>query len=178
MRFQIRTLMFVVTAFAIMFSIAETLTRDSRIRRRIESDLRSMGAYKVSFDGSNLPSWVSFVTPVGLDRIRDYESFENLEFATTNVTDDIVRELSHLKYVRALYFTECNVTDAQLEILASIGSVSKLQISGAPITDDALPAIASIRGLESLSIGGTLITAGGVAALRQLHPQIRFGGVP
>ncbi|WP_231617905.1 hypothetical protein [Novipirellula aureliae] len=172
MRFRLRTLILIVAALAISVSITEFTTRDYRKRRRIEADLHSMGAYYVSFDDSNAPAWVGFIAPVGLDRLGDYESFDNLDFAGAIVTDDTVRNLSNLKRVRVLHFTDCNVTDAQLKMLANIGSVWMLRLNGSPVTDDAIPAIASIRGLESLDVSGTLITSDGVAELEQRRPEI------
>ncbi|WP_144055030.1 hypothetical protein [Rhodopirellula baltica] len=142
------------------------------MRSRIEADLHSMGAYYVSFDDSNSPSWVGFVAPVGLDRIERYESFDDLDFSGANINDDTVRDLSNLKSVRVLHLTDCNVTDDQLEMLAPIGSVWMLRLNGSPVTDDAIPAIASIRGLKSLDVSGTLITSAGVAELQQRCPEI------
>ncbi|GAB5406976.1 MAG: hypothetical protein Aurels2KO_52070 [Aureliella sp.] len=172
MRFRIRTLLLLVAFLALVASIAEVATRGYRKRRRIESDLHSMGAYYISFDNDNDPDWVSFVSPTGLDRISEYETFDDLDFAGANLTDETIRHVSRLKGVRTIHMTDCNVTDAQLEILANIGSVWMLRLNGSAVSDDAIPAIASIPGLESLDVSGTLMTSGGVAELRQRCPKL------
>ncbi|QDT03946.1 Leucine Rich repeats (2 copies) [Rubripirellula lacrimiformis] len=172
MRFRIRTLLSIVAVVAISVVIAESTTRSYRGRCRIEADLHSMGAYYVSFDENNSPTWVGFVDPVRFDHIEEYESFDHLDFAGASITNDTVRGLSNLKSVRVLHLTDCNVTDDQLKMLASIGSIWMLRLNGSSVTDDAIPAIASLHGLKSLDVSGTLITFAGVAELQQRCPDI------
>lgn len=164
--------MLVIVSVAVGFSIAEFMTRDYRKRYWIEAELRSMGAYYVQFNNSNAPSWVSFAAPVGLERLKDYQSFDTLDFAGAKMNDDAIRGLSNLKHVEMLDLGDCGLTDNQLGVLSNIGSISILRLNGAPVTDDAILAVASIRGLKSIDISDTLVTSAGKAELQKRRPEI------
>ena len=91
MRVSIRISLVLVALLAIVFSIVAVTTRDYRKRLRIESDLRSMGAYYVAFDENNDPDWVSFVEPVTSSRIARYKSIDSVDLTGADVTDTSLR---------------------------------------------------------------------------------------
>jgi hypothetical protein len=172
LRFTLRTLLIAVAVIAVVVAVAELVTRDYRERRRIESDLHSMGAYYVGFDEHGHLAWVSFVVPVASPRIAEYRSIEHVDLAGAHVTDESIRHLAGLDHIGTIHLTHCDVNDNQLQLLAAISSLTILRLNGARVTDDAIPAIASIHGLKAVDLSGTLVSKDGVTDLQRRCPDL------
>lgn len=172
LRFTTRTYVLVLTFVAVIMVIALFATRGYRTRQRIETDLRSMGAYFVAFDDTNQPSWVSFAVPVDSPEIAKYKAFEHIDFAGAHVTEASIGNIGGLERVGAIHLTDCDITDSQLALLTKIGSLGILRLNGSRITDEAIPAISAINGLITVDLSGTLVTDEGVALLKKLCPDV------
>jgi hypothetical protein len=173
LRFGIRTLLLTVVFVAICIAIIASVTRDFRERWHFEADLRSMGAYYVTFnEGDNKPDWISFAGPLKSPHIAKYRSFKQVDFAGARLTDESVRNIAAIECIEILHLTNCDITDNQIGLLSQIGRVEILRLNGSPVTDAAISAIASIEGLKSVDLSGTLVTENGVATLREQCPGI------
>ena len=172
MQISVRVSLLIGIFLAVTFAVVAFTSRDNRKRLRIESDLRSMGAYHVGFDENNDPDSVSFVLPVSSPRIANYKSFKHIDLAGANVTDASIRNIAGLQHVMAIHLTDCDVTDSHLAVLANVGSLKILRLNGSDVTDDAIPFISSINDLMSVDLSGTLVTDDGVARLKERCPGI------
>ncbi|MCB9920531.1 MAG: hypothetical protein H6822_00025 [Planctomycetaceae bacterium] len=178
MRYSIRTALLTIALFAIVFSVAAVTTRDYRNRLRIESDLRSMGAYYVSFDDHSHPDWVAFSTPVSSPQIAKYKTIKSIDFARAHVTDASIQNIARLERIEMIHLTHCDITDSQLDLLAKVGSLGILRLNHTTVTDESIPAIASINDLISVDLSDTLVTDDGVAQLKERCPGITIRHEP
>lgn len=172
MRFTLRTFLIVVTVIAVVVAATERVTREFREHRRIENDLRSMGANYVAFDEHGHLTWVSFDLPVASPRIAAYRSIKHVDLEGAHVTDESIRHLAGLDHIWCIHLTQCDVNDNHLTLLAAVGSLTVLRLNGSRVTDNAIPAIASINGLKSVDLSGTLVTKDGVTDLKRRSPDL------
>ena len=171
MRFSTRSLMVCVSIAAFSSAVVAYLTHDFRKRIRIEADLVSMGACRVSFDEESRPKCVAFAQPLRTDRIALYNPIEHLDLTDSHITDVSILNMRRL-FLRTATFNGSDLSDRQLDLLSNVRCISFLYLQNTNVSDASITAISSIERLSYLDASGTRITPDGAERLRELVPGL------
>lgn len=172
LRFGVRSVLVITAMMAVAFSMLAHSSRDYRKRLRIESDLRSMGAYYVAFDESSNPVWVSLESPVDMSQLAAYKPITNIDVSGSHITDASVRHIAQFESLKVLDLSRSDITDDQMKLLSTIDSLEILLLGGTHLTDASLPAISQIDGLVGVDLSGTDVTDDAVKMLEDWRPEI------
>jgi hypothetical protein len=106
------------------------------------------------------------------DDLRMIGRLPNLEILaaenTAGVTDDGLRQLAGLIYLRSLKIPNSQVTDEGLEALVDLVSLEDLNLHGAKVAGDGLRHLANLKQLRRLSLSDTQVGDAAIAYLRGL----------
>lgn len=171
MQFRLRTLLTCVSMTAISSAFVAYTTRDYRNRIRIESDLVSMGASRVTFDEESRPKSVVFSKPLTSDRIAVYNPIDQFDLTGAHVTEESILNMRRL-FLRGVNFEGSDISDRQLELLPNVRCISHLSLKNTDVSDQSITAISSIERLSYVDLTGTRITPSGAEKLRALVPGI------
>ena len=104
--------------------------------------------------------------------LKDIPSLQELNLATTKVTDADLAQLRLLTNLLALHLEHTQVTDAGLENLKALRRLSYLNLFGTSVTDAGLRHLKTLTGLRHLYVAETKVTDAGVAELKQALPGV------
>ena len=104
--------------------------------------------------------------------LASFPSLIHLQLERSNVTDEMVAQLSSFEYVRELSLVGNPITDAATASLVNMKRLVKLNLAETPISDEALLKLASLP-LEHIRLGRTAVTAEGVARFQASLPECK-----
>ena len=116
------------------------------------------------------------ISDEGLKRLSQSPTLEDIFVLRSKVTDAGLAHLAALPKLKRLVLGSApGVTDAGLASVGQITSLEDLEINMAPgVTDAGLIPLRTLTKLRILDLQQTAVTAGGVAALRQAIPSLRW----
>jgi len=91
-----------------------------------------------------------------------------IEFSSTNVTDDGLKNIPNLENVHLLALDGSQVTDSGMAHLAGLEAVEILDLSNTAVTDAGLAHLKDLTGLRVVYLTGLRMTNGGLAHLKQM----------
>jgi hypothetical protein len=172
-QFTVRTMLFGVAAFAIVFG---TLVKfgPALQQRRFVNEIRSIGGF-VDYDiqseemggdffvtrsGRLLPSWLREVFGDDL-----FARVNHITLVSSGLTESDFDQLAALGKVPELTLSNTNTTDGLLMRLRQFPELEALWLEGCPITDDGLSHLVELPNLDFLVVRQTRITDAGLAKL-------------
>lgn len=162
-QFRLRTLLLVVTVFAVC--MAWYVSRAQRQRRTVAA-LRAMGGRVVYNADLRLPE----LAPAWLQRLLGDDYFfsvSHLDLSrNTGVDDETLVHLDELAHLRSLDLGQTQVTDAGLGSLKGMSELESLKLEGIPITNEGLAHLAGLRKLHFLAIDSPQVTDQGLVSLK------------
>jgi hypothetical protein len=113
---------------------------------------------------------VAFVEKLGGTVERDEKApgkpVVTVNFASTQVTDEGMKDLKELRNLSSLVLRRTQVTDSGLKELKELKCLSMLDLCGTPVTDAALKQLMELKNLSSLSLAATWVTDTGLKELK------------
>ena len=190
-QYSLRTLLVVVTLFAVPCSWLAVKRQQARREREAAAAFQTLGG-EVKWSQPSGPEWlrkqigddlfthVDFlglggteVTDEGLERLKWLSQLQGLNLGQTDVTDAGLEHLKGLSQLRVLGLLGCrNITDAGLESLKGLSQLQTLGLRETNITDAGLEHLKGLSQLQYLNLSFTSVTDTGLENLKRLS-QLR-----
>lgn len=164
-----RTLLVVVTLFAIWWTWLAVMTRPARREREAAAAIEKLGGI-VEWTEPQGPEWVPGVV-VG-DDFYGHVKFVGLE--TNKAANTALAQIKWLDHVENVVLDFSNATDADLENLSGLKQLERLNLRGTRITDTGLESLKGLNELQELHLDGTQVTDRGVERFRQALPNCKI----
>jgi internalin A len=150
-------------------SLARTGATDNDLERVVQ--IKGLKRLDLSF---------TYVTDVGIERLRELPQLEELTLdATEALTDASTSYLRANKQLRKLVLRGTDITDVGMPALATLTNLKSLDLSQTMIGNVGLESLPALSELEELDLGGTRITGTNLNFLKLL-PKLRklsFNGI-
>jgi hypothetical protein len=118
------------------------------------------------------------ITDQGLKHLKGLNWLRYLHLMDTNVTDEGVAELRGHSRLEWLCLDGTQVSDTGVKHLEGVGRIAILHLStSGEITDASIDSLIKLPELSEIKIEGTQITEDGRARLQKAFPEITFIGV-
>ncbi|GIX04120.1 MAG: hypothetical protein KatS3mg113_1126 [Planctomycetaceae bacterium] len=106
--------------------------------------------------------------------LKPLERIAALNLRGTEVSDEGLQHLAHLKGLVRLHLEKTKITDAGLVHLKGLENLEYLNLYGTAVTDAGLNHLAGLKKLKRLYLWQTQVTDAGVAALKQALPDVQI----
>lgn len=197
-QFSLRTLLILVTVFAIACSWYAVEMQKAAKRRTAIKEIKRLGGDVRYYDASNpntlgdQPKWHSLlrklhgdehlgnpvavslegtqITDAGLDRLEGFRSLERLSLHGTQITDAGLVHIQTLDNLDFLNLGNTDITDAGLAYVKDLKKLELLWLDETTITDAGLVNLQGLRSLTLLVLDNTQITEQGVERLKETLP--------
>jgi len=193
-QYSLRTLLVVVTLFAIPCSWLAVKRQQARREREIATEIEKMGGTMILWSEPSAPAWlrrllgddfsshVRRVVLLGGLKITDarLEHLEGLNYLQTlylnapQTTDAGLEHLKGLSQLQVLSLFNTKVTDAGLEYLKGLSQLQWLNLDYTHVTDAGLEHLKGLSQLKELYLGQTKVTDAGVKKLQQALPNCKI----
>jgi hypothetical protein len=191
-QYSLRTLMIVVTVFAIVCSWFTVKMQQAKKQQESVEAIRKWGRnVRITYDWQRstplIPGWVRnlvgedfFYNVYRLDilntdlantdmtPIKGLVQLEVLSFGGYKIKEDELKSFKELPKLRMLELVDTNMTDAGLAQLAGLKHLEFLSLSGTDITDAGLEHLKGLTKLQTLWLAGTQVTDAGLEHLKGL----------
>jgi hypothetical protein len=164
-QYSLRTLLVVVTLFAIPCSWLVVMLRQAERQRKAVAAIRNLGGSTGLGSYSSPPEWLRSL--VGDDF---FQTVNSVDLNLTKVTDSDLENLDGLGQLKHVsLFGADKITDAGLGHLERMSQLLKLNLAFTKVGDAGLEHIKGLNQLEDLSLTGTNITDDGLKHLKGLN---------
>lgn len=127
----------------------------------------------VRFFSNRASSTRTYITGRGFHHLANLDGLKMLDLSGTDISDDVMSELSVLPALSELNLSHTMITDAGVAALLEMPRLRRLNLNGTAISDSSLVLLSEMSGLEGLSIRETGITTKGLAHLTGIR-SLRF----
>lgn len=104
----------------------------------------------------------------GLARIGPND-FEAIDLNSTNITDEGLKDLSHMSGLKSLHLSNTKITGAGLSGLVDLTGLRSLDLGSTQITDSALSSLVNFPELQSLNLTKTKISDAALSHVKSLR---------
>jgi hypothetical protein len=195
-QFSLRTLLIVVTLFAVACSWFATeyrrAVRRGQAFRKVEMQFYTYGGhfsppwysswfhkmagdgecYNISFLVTNAQSYITNDDMMLIGRFDELAQL-SINFQET-VTDEGLQYIESLQNLSELSLSETKITDKGLSYLMSMKVLESLDLSNTEITDSGLERLTNLNKLQRLILSGTKVTDAGVSKLQKALPNCKI----
>jgi hypothetical protein len=167
LRFSTRTLLLVVTLFAVLFGLWKSCIEPFRTQQRAIEALSQMGA-RMTIKPVG-PEWLRAL--VGAEFLVEVESVElaaPIDLASSRPLEPVGEHLGKLRGVRSLRISNRVVSDRSLFGVEHLGDLEQLSLAFTGVSDRGVAQLGSLTKLRILDLGMTHAGGAGMARLDQL----------
>lgn len=167
LRFSTRTLLLVVTLFAVLFGLWKSCIEPFRTQQRAIETLSQMGATMTTKPVG--PEWLRAL--VGADFLIEVESIElaaPTDLAPSRPPEPVGEHLGKLRGVRSLRISNRVLSDRSLFGIEHLGDLEHLSLAFTGVSDACTAQLRHLKNLRRLDLSATKVSDRGVAQLGSL----------
>jgi hypothetical protein len=109
-----------------------------------------------------------------LEALKSFPRLRKLTLNGTKVTDAGLEHVKGLADLQRLYLVDTRITDAGLEHLKGSTGLRVLSLAGTQVTDAGLEHLKGLEGLREVFLRGTKTTDDGVKRLKEALPKVKI----